>query len=163
MGLPEMHHVIAPSQSILYPPETVMGQWPPLQEHSNKTVVLNTPFRLLLSSSYKEWIQLGRVHQISDTFLTSQIIYLPIIGILSFTIIHCIATHTIIGIPLTFLLTNVTIQCSWSSDCMSACRHRDGALLWRRVNTMFPAEYVASYNFLLASVSFTLNLDVKSI
>ena len=66
--------------------------------------------------------------------------------------IHCIATHTIIGIPLTFLLTNGTVQCSLRSDCMSACRHRDGALLWRHVNTMFP---VASYKFLPASVSFT--------
>ena len=45
---------------------------------------------------------------------------------------------------------------------MSACRHRDGTLLWRHVNTMFPVEYVESYNFLLASVSFTLNLDVKA-
>ena len=65
------------------PPETLRGQWPPLQEHSNKAVAFNTPFRSLLSSSYKEWKQLGRFHQISDTFLTSRTIYLPIIGILS--------------------------------------------------------------------------------
>ena len=54
MRLPEMYHVIAPSQSIVYPLETLRGQWPPLQEHNNKTVALNTPFRSLLSSSYKE-------------------------------------------------------------------------------------------------------------
>ena len=55
--------MIAPSLSIVYPPETLRGQWPPLNEHSNKTVELNTPFLSLLSSSYKEWIQMGRFHQ----------------------------------------------------------------------------------------------------
>ena len=74
------------SEHRIPPPDTLRGQWPPLQEHSNNTVALNTPFRSLLSSSYKEWIQLGRFHQISDTFLTSQTIYLPIIGILLFII-----------------------------------------------------------------------------
>ena len=158
-----MHHVIAPSQSIVYPPETFRGQWPPLQEHSNKTAALNTPFRLLLSFSYKEWIQLiiissnfryifNQPNNLSTDYRHPSVHN-----------IHCIATHTIIGIPLTFLLTNETVQCSWRSDCISACRHRDGALLWRHVNTMFPVEYVPGYNFLLASVSYTLNLDVKSI
>ena len=68
------------------PPGTLRGQWPPLQEHSNKTVALNMPFCSLLSSSYIEWKQLGQFHQISDTLLISRTIYLPIIDILSFTI-----------------------------------------------------------------------------
>ena len=43
--------------------------------------------------------------------------------------IHCIATDTIIGIPLTLLRTNVTVKSSWRSDCMSACSRRDDTLL----------------------------------
>ena len=74
-------------------------------------------------------IQLGRFRQISDTIL-NQLNNLSTDYRHTFVHnIHCIATHTVIGFPLTFLLTNVTVQCSWRSDCMSACRHYDGTLL----------------------------------
>ena len=44
MGLPEMHHVIAPSQSIVYPPpRDSSGAMAAAASHSNKTVAFNEP------------------------------------------------------------------------------------------------------------------------
>ena len=40
MGLPEMHHVIAHSQSIVYPPEILRGQWPPLRAIASLFIIL---------------------------------------------------------------------------------------------------------------------------
>ena len=90
------------------PPETLRGQWPPLQEHNNKTVALNTPFRLLLSFFFFTKNE-NKPNNLSTDYRH------PFVHN-----IHCIATHTIIGIPLTFLLTNVLVQWSWRSDCVQA-------------------------------------------
>ena len=75
MELPELHHVIAPSKGIVYPPENPKAQWPSLKENSNTTVALNTPSRSKNECNGDDFIKFQihsaeqLIYRLSATFL----------------------------------------------------------------------------------------------
>ena len=103
IGLPEMHHMIAPYQSIVYL-LTLIGEMAAAVSQNNKTVVFNEPgcSLFIIFQNYSDDVSnsIYIFNYLNKLFADYRPPFVHTI--------HCIATHIIKALELNFLLASVS-------------------------------------------------------